>query len=70
MVRKFSKFPKKPAGWLPPSAPLHMRKQVFLYVFPYDDLPKANTSFQKDCNVIKGATSEEIFIHPLHIHMH
>ncbi|KAJ9209682.1 hypothetical protein DTO166G4_8726 [Paecilomyces variotii] len=30
MVRKFSKFPKKPAGWLPPSAPLHMRKQVFL----------------------------------------
>jgi large subunit ribosomal protein L23 len=30
MVRKFSKFPKKPADWLPPSAPLSQRKQVFL----------------------------------------
>lgn len=32
MVRKFSKFPKKPADWVPPNAPLSMRKQVFLYV--------------------------------------
>ncbi|KAE8413027.1 ribosomal protein L23-domain-containing protein [Aspergillus pseudocaelatus] len=30
MVRRFSKFPKKPADWVPPSAPLSMRKQVFL----------------------------------------
>ncbi|KAG2416482.1 hypothetical protein HFD88_007697 [Aspergillus terreus] len=30
MVRQFSKFPKRPADWLPPSAPLSMRKQVFL----------------------------------------
>ncbi|KAL2221834.1 putative mitochondrial ribosomal protein L23 [Thermoascus aurantiacus ATCC 26904] len=30
MVRKFSKFPKKPADWVPPSAPLSMRKQVYL----------------------------------------
>lgn len=30
MLRKFSKFPKKPADWVPPSAPLSMRKQVFL----------------------------------------
>ncbi|BCR88620.1 mitochondrial 54S ribosomal protein uL23m [Aspergillus chevalieri] len=33
MVRAFSKFPKKPAGWLPPSAPLEQRKQVFLPEF-------------------------------------
>ncbi|KAF9888708.1 54S ribosomal protein L23, mitochondrial [Aspergillus nanangensis] len=30
MVRQFSKFPKKSADWLPPSAPLSMRKQVYL----------------------------------------
>ncbi|KKK21242.1 mitochondrial 54S ribosomal protein, partial [Aspergillus ochraceoroseus] len=30
MVRQFSKFPKKPANWLSPSAPLSQRKQVFL----------------------------------------
>ncbi|KAB8229098.1 54S ribosomal protein L23, mitochondrial [Aspergillus alliaceus] len=30
MVRQFSKFPKKPADWLSPSAPLSMRKQVYL----------------------------------------
>lgn len=35
MVRVFSKFPKKPAGWVAPSAPLSERKQVFLYVKPY-----------------------------------
>ncbi|KAL2006183.1 hypothetical protein VTN00DRAFT_9837 [Thermoascus crustaceus] len=33
MVRKFSKFPKRPKDWLPPSAPLSMRKQVFLPEF-------------------------------------
>ncbi|OJJ50923.1 hypothetical protein ASPZODRAFT_21426 [Penicilliopsis zonata CBS 506.65] len=33
MVRRFSKFPKKPADWLPPTAPLSMRKQVFLPEF-------------------------------------
>lgn len=32
MVRRFSKFPKKPADWVAPSAPLAERKQVFLYV--------------------------------------
>lgn len=32
MVRAFSNVPKKPAGWVPPSAPLSQRKQVFLYV--------------------------------------
>ncbi|KAE8149311.1 hypothetical protein BDV25DRAFT_156586 [Aspergillus avenaceus] len=30
MVRQFSKFPKKPATWVGPSAPLTQRKQVFL----------------------------------------
>ncbi|KAL4919753.1 ribosomal protein L23-domain-containing protein [Aspergillus aurantiobrunneus] len=30
MVRKWSKFPKKPTGWLPPSAPLSQRKQIYL----------------------------------------
>ncbi|PYH44534.1 mitochondrial 54S ribosomal protein uL23m [Aspergillus saccharolyticus JOP 1030-1] len=30
MVRKFSKFPIKPAGWVGPSAPLEQRKQIFL----------------------------------------
>ncbi|KAL4784930.1 ribosomal protein L23-domain-containing protein [Aspergillus varians] len=30
MVRKFSKFPKKPAGWVSPSAPLSQRNQVYL----------------------------------------
>ncbi|PLN79164.1 ribosomal protein L23 family protein [Aspergillus taichungensis] len=30
MVRRFSKFPKKPADWVAPSAPLAERKQVFL----------------------------------------
>ncbi|PYH96283.1 ribosomal protein L23 family protein [Aspergillus ellipticus CBS 707.79] len=33
MVRQFSKFPKKPAGWLSPSAPLSERKQVYLPEF-------------------------------------
>ncbi|KAE8352635.1 hypothetical protein BDV28DRAFT_157702 [Aspergillus coremiiformis] len=33
MVRRFSKFPKKPADWVSPSAPLSMRKQVFLPEF-------------------------------------
>ncbi|PWY84916.1 ribosomal protein L23 family protein [Aspergillus heteromorphus CBS 117.55] len=30
MVRKFSKFPKKAAGWVSPAAPLSARKQVYL----------------------------------------
>ena len=33
MVRALSKFPKKPANWVPPTAPLTERKQVFLYVY-------------------------------------
>lgn len=38
MVRRFSKFPKKPADWVGPAAPLSQRKQIFLYAilyFPY-----------------------------------
>ncbi|GAQ44253.1 hypothetical protein AtubIFM55763_011535 [Aspergillus tubingensis] len=30
MVRRFSKFPKKPADWVGPAAPLSERKQIFL----------------------------------------
>lgn len=42
MVRAFSKFPKKPANWVPPSAPLAERKQVFLYVY----LPRRQYSME------------------------
>ncbi|PLB47272.1 ribosomal protein L23 family protein [Aspergillus steynii IBT 23096] len=58
MVRKFSKFPKKPAGWLPPSAPLSMRKQIYLPDFtialmrtPY--LPPRYASFYVPLNFNK-----------------
>lgn len=34
MVRRFSKFPKKPADWVGPAAPLSERKQIFLYAAP------------------------------------
>ncbi|KAL4802299.1 putative mitochondrial ribosomal protein L23 [Aspergillus unguis] len=30
MVRKLTKFPPKPAGWVSPSAPLSQRKQIYL----------------------------------------
>lgn len=42
MVRAFSNVLKKPAGWVPPSAPLSQRKQVFLYVHTDVETTKAN----------------------------
>ncbi|KAH8425378.1 mitochondrial 54S ribosomal protein uL23m [Aspergillus melleus] len=58
MVRQFSKFPKKPADWVSPSAPLSMRKQVFLPDFtialirtPY--LPPRYASFYVPLNFNK-----------------
>lgn len=70
MVRKFSKFPKKPAGWLPPSAPLHMRKQVFLYVFPTMTCQKRLYLSRKIAISMKYLAFCGDIVHPIEINMY